>query len=449
MVLLAAVVGGVVLYVRGREQAPGELAGKNPSGDDSTVVLPAIRHRSPVAQRGQKEKRAPRPLSYQDVSQLLSSRRSSLRFPVDTLMHDRTPLAVSFSVDTVLQRRGEQLMRRYRPRYGAIAVLDPLSGRVLSLVSYGNEDEPFLGDHLYLRSLFPAASLFKMVTAAGAIEQGLMDTGSMLKQSGRNYTLYRAQLREHLDSYREITLEHAFVHSINAAFGRLGIYVLGRQGLLSYAHRFGFEQPLPFELEAEPALFAIGDSTFEFAELASGFNKSTRVSALFAALMCAAISEEGLIPRPRLVDSVVVSGSGEVVYTAATGLWRRAVDAQTAREIRGMMAGVTQTGTARTSFSLARQTSWLRAVEYGGKTGTVDLDGVGRIDWFAGFARDPEENSRRLALAVVTVHGPYWTVRSSYLAADLIRTRFGELDRVARESVAHAAERVAGGEQDG
>lgn len=437
LVIVIVVVSAIVLRGRMGSSATtvkADTVGSSAAADSETVVT-AICHvavvNPPPRHKKTKPEREPTVKSYSinDVAVLLAHHRPRLTRETDTIALKNGAVALHYSIDTVLQHKGRLLLGRYHPKYGAIALLDPVSGRVLSLVSYVNDGEPYLGNDLYCRSLFPAASVFKVVTASGAIEHGMLNPKSMLKQVGRNHTLYSFQLEKNLSNYREISLEKAFAYSINPVFGRLGIYVLGRQGLQSYAQRFGFSQTIPFELETDPASFELGDSPFEFAELASGFNQSTRISPLFGALMACAVSEGGLIPKPRLVDSIDAINNGYQVYTGATGLWKRAVRAETADDMKQMMMSVARYGTARKSFANIRNTSSFGGIEYGGKTGSVDKDGIGRVDWFVGFARDPHDSSRRIAGAVVTVHGPYWTVHSSYVAAELFRARFRELDR--------------------
>lgn len=223
-----------------------------------------------------------------------------------------------------------------------------------------------------------------------------------------------------------VSLMDAFAFSVNPIFGRLGIYTLGKNGLQSYAERFGFGQDVPFELELARSVVQIPDSSFGIAEIASGFNQTTRITPLLGALMAAAVSERGRMPRPRLVDSVTVVGEAQPRYRAQSQTWRTVMQPRGADELKQLMMGVTRYGTARKSFRIIKQTDRFRQMEYGGKTGSLDKDSVGRVDWFVGFARDPLNPSRRIAAAVVTVHGPYWTVHSSYIAAELFRSYIKE-----------------------
>jgi peptidoglycan glycosyltransferase len=357
-----------------------------------------------------------------DVASVLRTVSPHFFASADTFSENGRTLVFHYSIDTLVQQTARKLLRRYHPRYGAVAALDPGTGRVLALVSYVNDGEPSLGPHLYCRSRFPAASLFKIVTSAGCVELGRLNCNSMLRQTGRNHTLYKYQLEKDLERYRKISLVKAFAYSINPVFGRLGIYVLGKEGLDRMVRTFGFGDTIPFDLDLDPARAVVGDSAFALAELASGFNSQTRISPLFAALMVSAVAEDGVMPRPSVVDSVTDSAEGRRIYQVNPAPWRRAIQVRTARELKTMFSDVVRYGTARKSFRYVKRTAIFDSMEYGGKTGNIDDDDIGRVDWFAGFARHPHDERKRIAVGVVTSHGPYWTVHSGFVAAEIIRT---------------------------
>ncbi len=386
--------------------------------------------------------------SFEEVAALLRKQSARLRFTGDVLDVGRRRLLVHWSIDTTLQQYATKLLKRYHPKYGAMAMVESRSGRVLLLSSYNDEGEPFLGRDLYCRSFFPAASVFKIVSVAAAIERGNLSPSSELRQVGRNHTLYSYQLDSTLKNYRTVSLANAFAYSINPVFGRIGIYVLGREGLQEYAGRFGFGEPVPFELACDSATLGVCDSVYAQAEVASGFNQDTRMSPLFGALLAAAVAEEGVVPAPRMVDSLVDLRDSRRVYAAEPRPWRLAVQPRTAGHVASLMREVIRYGTARESFGDVKRSRRMKQMEYGGKTGSVDRDGMGRVDWYAGFLRDPADERLRVGIAVVTVHGEYWTVHSSYLAAQMLRELVRGVDRLDEESAAVAAE-TRGSDTDG
>lgn len=365
---------------------------------------------------------APAKLSSAALGALLTSPKSSIQFDQTSFVLSDTNLTLYTSIDSTLQQFCTKLIKRYHPLYGALVAIDPVSGQIRALVSYTGDSVPDLGSNLYCRAFFPAASIFKTITAASAIEHAAYTAGCTVRHRGRSSTLYRSQLKKVLTNYNELSFSQAYARSVNAVFGRIGIFDLGKGTLERYATRFGFATDIPFELPCDQSVVGSADTLFELAELASGFNEQTTISPLHGALIAATIAEQGHMPAPSLIDSAVQTSSQKLLYRAAPHTWRIPIKAHTAQELRSMMSAVTRYGTAAKSFRYIRRTRAFNDYEYGGKTGSIDKDTTGRVDWFIGFARNPTKPAERLALGVVTVHGAYWTVHSSFIAAEALRT---------------------------
>ncbi len=363
-----------------------------------------------------------RTLSESAVANLLRKHSPNLNALIDTIRSGSASYVFHFSFDTTVERCGQTLLKQYHPKYGAMVAMEAKTGRVLALVSYSRESEPSIGDNLYDRSLFPAASVFKTITASAAIEKGNMNPETKLPLAGRRYTLYRFQLKEDLSAYEPVSLQDAYAFSINPIFGRIGVYVLGPSILREYMGKFGFNSEIPFELDNDMPVASIDDkdSAMQIAEIASGFNQKTKISPLYGAMLAATVSDNGRMPAPFFVDSVTC-GDSCVVFRAAPRIWRTPVRQSTAEVLKSMMSRVAHCGTARSSFRYIKNSPRFEDIEYGGKTGTLDEDGLGKIDWFIGFASNPADPKRRIAVGVVTVHDEYWTVRSSYIAAEVFR----------------------------
>jgi len=337
-------------------------------------------------------------------------------------------LTLSLSIDTMLQKYATQMFKRYKPRYGAAAAIDPATGRVLALASYADEGEPIDGGDLYIKSIFPAASVFKTVVAAAGIEKGGMNAKTAIPHYGRHHTLYKTQLQKDLKVSRDIPLEDAFAYSVNPVFARIALFNVNKNIIAEYGERFGFNAQIPFEFDVDINEMFSPDSEFSVAEFASGFNRKTSISPLFGALMAGAVCNGGVINEPTLIDSIRSSKKDTCVYSRKTKIWRRAVKEQTASELKLLMTKVTHYGTARNTFRPLRASPKYGGYEFGGKTGSVNKPGLGRVDWFVGFVRHPNDKNQRLAVGVVTTHGEYWTVHSSYIAAELIKKHIEQMN---------------------
>lgn len=378
-----------------------------------------------------------------DLTVLLKKHPSPPGTVLDTFTADNKRYVVHYSIDTCVQHTGENLLRQYHPKYGALIAMECQTGRVLAMVSYNRPTEPQLGNDLFVKSLFPAASVFKTVTAAAAIEKAGLGVDSKMQLTGRRYTLYKFQLKQDLPASEPVSLEEAYAFSMNPVFGRIGVYIVGTSGIREYIDKFGFNSRIPFELENENphAEINASDSMMRVAEIASGFNQKTKMSPLFGAMLAASVSENGKMPVPYFVDSICCAGTDTcTLYRGRPRTWRSPMKEATASVIKSMMSRVAQYGTARSSFKYIRHTASFDNIDYGGKTGTIDEDKLGKIDWFIGFARHPSDPKQRIAVGVVTVHDQYWTVHSSFIAAEIFRKyiRREGLEAKAR-NVAHSS----------
>jgi penicillin-binding protein A len=359
-----------------------------------------------------------------EVTTRWNEQRGKGEFPSEIDIHWRSrPVRaiVEYSFDIRLQDVMRKFISDYRPDYASFVAIDPDTGRVLSLISYSHLDPSMNGrEGLATRATFPAASVFKVVTAAAAISSADFHAGSRIPVNGRNHTLYKRQvLKEDRNRWtRFMTLREAFAKSVNSAFGKLGINTVGAAELGEYAGRFGFNRTIASEIPVEtgraemPADTPDGQNQFELAEIASGFTRETTMSPVQGALIAAAVANAGVMMEPYVVNALH-SQEGELLYQAKPAVFSQSVDAKTAEEIRILMRETIFSGTSRGSFRKAMR-STLRGVEVGGKTGSLSGEHPrGKYDWFVGYGT---KGGRRIALAALTIHEEYWRVKSSVLA---------------------------------
>lgn len=415
----------VVLVIAGSKMAGTLIRSAGTSAAGSGVVMADTAKKKRCTPSSITDKKINGKLSIDDVALLLGSARPKMAGDRDTISCRGGSVIAHYSLDSGLQVFVKDFLKQYKPRYGAAVVMDPANGRVLVLTSYRNDTVPDKGDDLYLRAIFPAASIYKTVTATAAIEKAHYSAGTCIPVTGPSHKLYRFQLKKEITGGEEVLFGEAFAKSMNPVFGRVGMYVLGRGVLEDYSRRFGFNTIIPFELKTEVSNAVVpGDTTYAMAEFASGFNRSTSLSPLHGALIASAVAEQGTMPCPHVVDSICRESDGSCLYKSNPAQWKTSMTLATAVELRAMMNRVVQKGTARKSFRCLNSCYWSSGIDYGGKTGSIEADSLGKIDWFIGFAREREGCGRGLAVAIVTTHGSMWTVHSGYIASEVFRRYF-------------------------
>jgi cell division protein FtsI/penicillin-binding protein 2 len=333
-----------------------------------------------------------------------------------------------FTAETTLDARLQQYMLgrigRARSLMVGFVAVDPETGHVLSMVETNNTDD---SADICLSSRFPAASVFKIVAAAAAIDGRRISADTKLEYNGQSHTLYKKQLTNRTNRYtNRVTLRDCFAKSINPAFGKLGIYELKKDLLEEYAGRFGFNEPIDFELPVEMSRISVGDNDYHWAEIACGFNRETLISPLHGALLAATIVNEGKLVSPVIVDFVVDSQKNPV-YVGGSQVVRQAISPEASKEMKELMHATVSYGTSRRAFRGYRRDRVLSQLHIGGKTGSIkNEDDRFFYDWFVGFG-EQKKGGKKLALAVLVVHGKLLRARAHEYARLAFRYYFDSL----------------------
>lgn len=334
-------------------------------------------------------------------------------------------VTVKYTIDDDLQKEADRLLKSYKPDYGAILVIDATTGEVLTMSSF-QRDNP-QGTNLNLQATFPAASIFKVVTATAAVDKAGVNPEHKIHYNGGAHTLYKKNvLSERVTRWTNvITLKDAFARSINTAFGRLSIENLHPEDLNEYSNRFMFNQEIPSDFPVEMGVAYIPPGKgFEMAEAASGYNKMNRMSPVQGAMIAASVANDGKMVVPYLVSSIT-DESGKTVYKGSTLNRSNTMSKESAAKVRELMGQTVLAGTSRRTFRPLMKDRKFREIEMGGKTGHLTGDNPkGRVDWFVGYAFDED---RKIAVAAITVNRKFWTVKSGHLGQSMFRKYFSPI----------------------
>jgi penicillin-binding protein A len=346
------------------------------------------------------------------------------------------------TVSAPLQERLTRTLAQYAVPWGVTVLLEPATGRVLAMAEHAQartglgageaagDPASDLSGNLALRAIAPAASVFKLVTAAALLEQGISPDEQVCFHGGRHRLDPRLLADDPRRDRRCVTLESAFGRSTNVVFAKLAGRGLDAGALRAAASRFLFNTAIPFPRAVEPSTARIDDDAFQLANTAAGFGP-VRLSPMHAALLAAIVANGGVFVPPVLVDEV----EGARAPPAAEP-WR-VVDGEVASALAEMMRSTVTEGTARRTFR--RANSALRGVTVAGKTGTLsDKDPYRDYTWFVGFA--PADDPV-VAVATVIANDRRWRVRAPAVAREALEAYFR--GQVARGSGGAARVRTA------
>ena len=321
------------------------------------------------------------------------------------------------TLDPTLQEHIQSVFARYEVPYGAVVAIEPSTGRVLAYVSHSSAN-PNAPD-LALDATPPTASVFKVITGAALIDQGVSASERVCYTGGGSRLLLR-HLEDRSDDRRCVTLSDAMGGSVNAVFAKLADRHLDRPTLTRFASAFGFGHSLPFDVQTHPSPIDVPTERLEFARTAAGF-WHMHMSPLHGALIAATIANDGAMPRAAIVERFE-KPDGEEAFHHEPSVFRNVVSRGTARRVNSMMRRTVSSGTSRRAFHDPQGRPFLPNVTVAGKTGTLSAERPYRgYTWWVGFAPADEPT---IALAALAINDPRWRIKASHLAVETLRHHF-------------------------
>ncbi|MFF9508817.1 peptidoglycan D,D-transpeptidase FtsI family protein [Streptomyces sp. NPDC014724] len=302
-------------------------------------------------------------------------------------------------------------------RRGAVAAVEPSTGRILALVSSPSFDPGLLSGtgssvtdawrrlnadrsqpmlNRAIRQTYPPGSTFKIVTAAAALDAGVVTDPDAETDTPSPYVLpgTTTTLPNEAEGCENAPLAEAIRVSCNTVMAELGVRV-GLKGMVDAVRKFGFNDTgLKIPSGVAKSNFDTRMSDDQLA-LSSIGQFDTTATPLQMAMVASAVANGGDLKYPYLVDRTTTRG-GSTVHREGSHTYHRAMDPRTASQLRRMMVDVVEQGTGSNAA--------IDGVTVGGKTGTAQhgIDNSGRpYAWFISWAQAPDSGQPAVAVAVV------------------------------------------------
>ncbi|MFB6986416.1 peptidoglycan D,D-transpeptidase FtsI family protein [Streptomyces sp. NPDC056304] len=302
-------------------------------------------------------------------------------------------------------------------RRGAVAAVEPSTGRILALVSSPSYDPRLLSGtgssvtdawrrlnadrsrpmlNRAIRQTYPPGSTFKIVTAAAALDAGVVTDPDAETDTPSPYVLpgTTTTLPNEAEGCENAPLAEAIRVSCNTVMAELGVRV-GLKGMVDAVRKFGFNDTgLKIPSGVAKSNFDTHMSDDQLA-LSSIGQFDTTATPLQMAMVASAVANGGDLKYPYLVDRTTTRG-GSTVRREGSHTYHRAMDPRTASQLRRMMVDVVEQGTGSNAA--------IDGVTVGGKTGTAQhgIDNSGRpYAWFISWAQAPDSGQPAVAVAVV------------------------------------------------
>lgn len=309
-----------------------------------------------------------------------------------------------------LQSKLTGILQSYQTPYAAIVVMDPNTGRVLAMAEHSELQPGMRG--LPVKAVFPAASIFKIVTATALLDSGVKPEDTECSRGGKRRVTLKHLQAQGGDCY---SLSEALAHSANAVFAKLTAQHLSKEKLQKWAELFHFNKPLDFAVPTDTSLAAFPEGELALAQTGAGFG-DVYLSPLHGAALASVSARGGTWVQPELFEDAEPQ-EGEQVLSA-----------EQAQLLNDMLEGTVTRGTARRIF----RERGFKVAGAVGKTGSLaDKKPFRDYSWFVGFA--PRDNPK-VAVAAVVVNGYYWRIRGTWLGREALRLGLEALPQTPEET---------------
>mgnify|MGYP005932410119 FL=1 len=312
-------------------------------------------------------------------------------------------LTVDLNIQKIVEKYLKQAVDENNVENGGTCiVMDPKTGDILAMATYPSYDlnNPFTPNEYVAKTydslssedkanaiykmwsnkavseLYEPGSVFKLITAATALEENITDTDVAGDFNCKGYEMVgptRINCWKTDGSHGSQDLRHALMNSCNPALIQLGARI-GTTTLYKYYRAFGFFDTTGVDLPGEPNSIFKEESTVLPVERATySFGQRFSITPLQMITAISAIANDGILMKPRIVKSITNTDTGAVTSIDPEEV-RQVISTETAEKVKSMMQSVVEYGTGKRGG--------VTGYTVGGKTGTSepmpgreDLDG--------------------------------------------------------------------------
>ncbi len=300
-------------------------------------------------------------------------------------------LTLDRTIQAIVEKELTLALEETGAESGVVIVMNPRTGAILAMAAAPNYDPNQYWDVLDTRLFanpaisqqYEPGSVFKVLTVAVALENGLVSPGTTFYDEGQIEVGGQVIRNASRQAYGTVTLTEVLVYSLNVEVARIST-LMGPEMFYQGIRAFGIGHRTAVDLEGEVVgeLRVPGDWRWHESDLATNsFGQGLAVTPLQMISAVAAIANDGVLMQPYVVArKVYADGREEQAKPAAVG---RAVSSETASQVAEMMAQTVEYGIERAQ---------VLGYRIAGKTGTAQLatpfgyDEEKTIASFIGFA---------------------------------------------------------------
>lgn len=309
---------------------------------------------------------------------------------------------------------------KYNAASGNVIIMDVRSGEILAMANYPSYESNMMGSgnpslckNYSILSLYEPGSIFKLITAAAAIEYNIIKDDHIVKNAGEDSLIVNGHVIKDSHESGTLTFRESFVQSSNIGFVNIGNAV-GKRLLYVMINAMGINKRVDIGLPGEQKGLLLNEREWIPIHQANiCFGQGVSVTALQMIAAYNIVANNGYYIKPSIIKSV-----GNADYSGTEK--KRIIKKSTADKLNDMLIDVVSSGTGIKAA--------VPGITIAGKTGTAEKSSPSGgyqkgkfVSSFVGYF--PAENPELIMIVTIDEpHGIYW---GSEVAAPL----FGEITK--------------------
>ena len=310
-------------------------------------------------------------------------------------------LTIDETIQYIAERALDKAMKENHAKAATIIVMDPRTGEILAMANRPTYNlAEVTSSNVESRTnrgiafVYEPGSVFKIVTAAAALEEGkFTETDKVFCENGE-YRVANHTLHDH-DPYGTLTFSEVIEKSSNIGTVKIA-QKLGPATIYKYGKLFHFGDKTGIDLEGEVnGIFKSPSQWSKVTISAVPMGQEVTVTPLQLLSAISAIANDGVFMKPFVVK-YIKDNKDELIKDVEPQIGDRAISVQTAQRMKVILTKVVDNGTGKKAQ--------IPGVRVAGKTGTAQKVSNGLYSHnkfyasFMGFA--PAENPRLAAIVI-------------------------------------------------
>jgi cell division protein FtsI/penicillin-binding protein 2 len=277
-------------------------------------------------------------------------------------------LSIDETIQYIAERALEKAYQKHHAKAGSVIVMDVKTGEILALANQPtyNLDEAFKSNvenrtNRAIGYVYEPGSVFKVITAAAALEEGLFSEGDTIYCENGKYRIANHTLTDH-HPHATLTFKEVIGKSSNIGVVKIA-QKIGPELIYKYGKRFRFGISTDIDLKGEVSGWLKDPSQWSKTTIGAipiGYEITVTPLQLVAAL--AAIANEGVFMRPFVVK-YIKDKNDQIIKQFEPKVVDRVISPDTAQRLKEILKGVVESGTGTRAQ--------IKGIEVAGKTGTA------------------------------------------------------------------------------